>query len=148
MISQQSSRNEKDAEVSPESAWSWMETKRSTAVEETVVTPASSPTSCEDVCSRGEDSDGFVSLMDEDGIIGLLEALEIVGVEEYGANVESDLKVPSGPLTETQLDEAGYHRGGSLSHRRSPGEDAQTLPPSPGEIWNRLNFKCGWSVIT
>lgn len=100
-----------------------METKRSTTEEEVVSTPASSPTSC-------EDRDDFVSLMDENGIIGLLEALEIVGAGEYCADVERDHEGHTGLLTETQLDEVGYQR----SHRTSPGVDAQILPPSPGEI--------------
>ena len=111
-----------------------METKRSTIEEEIVLRPASLPTSCKDICSRGEAHDDFVSLMDENGIIGLLDALEIVGVEEYRVDVENDDKVSSGLLRETQLDELGYHRSGSLSHRKPPGEDAQILPPSPGEI--------------
>lgn len=111
-----------------------METKRSKTEEETVLTPASSPTSCGDVCSQREDRLDFASLMDENGVIGLLGALEIVGDGEYRVHVESDHKVPRGLLTETQLDEVGYHWSSSLSHRKPPGEDAQISPPSPGEI--------------
>lgn len=102
-----------------------------TTEEEIVLTPASSPTSCDDVRSQREDRDDFVSLMDENGIIGLLEALQIVGVDEYRVEVESD---DNGLLTETQLDEAVYRPSSSPSHRKSPGEDAQILPPAPGEI--------------
>lgn len=107
-----------------------METKRSTTEEEVVSNPASSPASCEDVCSQSEEHDDFVSLMDENGIIGLLEALEIVGGGEYPVDGERVHEGLSGLVMETQLDAVGYQH----SHRKSPGRDAQMLPPSPGEI--------------
>ncbi|XP_056874750.1 microtubule organization protein AKNA isoform X4 [Takifugu flavidus] len=113
-----------------------METKRSSGEEEFVLTPASSHTSCEGGCSQSDDHDDFVGLMDENGIIGLLEALEIVGVGEYSDDGESCHKVPSGlpaPVeTETRLDEMGHDRSGSLPRRKSPAEDVQILTQSPG----------------
>lgn len=112
-----------------------METKRNPAEEETVSTPAFSPTSCGDVHGQRRGHDDFISLMDENGIIGLLEALEIVGAGEYRLDVESDHEVPSGLLTETHQDEVDYHRRGSLSHRiKLPEEDVPINKPSPGEI--------------
>lgn len=110
-----------------------METKKNPAEEDTVSTPAFSPTSCEDVHGQGREHDDFVSLMDENGIIGLLEALEMVGAEEYRLDVDSDHEVPSGRLTATRQDEVDYHLSGSLSHRiKLPEEDAPINPPSPG----------------
>ncbi|TNM92550.1 hypothetical protein fugu_019562 [Takifugu bimaculatus] len=113
-----------------------METKRSSGEEEFVLTPASSHTSCEGGCSQSDDHDDFVGLMDENGIIGLLEALEIVGVGEYSDDGESCHKVPSGlpaPVeTETRLDEMGHGRSGSLPRRKSPAEDVQIPTQSPG----------------
>lgn len=110
-----------------------METKRNPTEEDTVSTPAFSPTSCEDVHDQRREHDDFISLMDENGIIGLLEALEIVGAEEYRLDVDSDHEVPSGRLTATRQDEVDYHRSGSLSHRiKLPEEDAPINPPSPG----------------
>lgn len=85
------------------------------------MTPASSPASCEDVCSRREERDDFVGLMDENGVIGLLEALEVVGAVEYR-------------VRKTQPDEAGYRRSDA-----APGEDAHVFPPSPGEICKRVS---------
>lgn len=85
------------------------------------MTPASSPASCEDVCSQREERDDFVGLMDENGVIGLLEALEIVGAGEYR-------------VRKTQPDEAGYRRSDA-----APGEDAHVFPPSPGEICKRVS---------
>lgn len=121
-----------------------MEAKRSSGEEEVVLTPASSHTSCEGGRSQSDDHDDFVSLMDENGIIGLLEALEIVGVGEYRDDGESCHKVPSGlpaPLeTETQLDEMGHDRSGSLSRRKSPAEDVEILTHSPGQIWTYFNL--------
>lgn len=123
-----------------------MEAKRSTGEEDGVLTPSSSPSSCGGGRAESEDHSDFVRLMDENGIIGLLEALEIVGVGEYSDDVESGHKVPSGlhaPVeTETQLDEVGYDRGGSLSHRKSPAEDEQILTQSPGQIVNNFSFEC------
>lgn len=107
-----------------------MEARRRTTDKKVVLTPASSPAGCEDVRSQREDCDAFVSLMDENGIIGLLEALEIVGAGECRLDVESDR---NGLLTEIQLDEVGYLRG-SPSHRKSPRKDEEILPSSPGEI--------------
>lgn len=98
-----------------------MERKRKPAEEETVST--SWPTSCEDVHGQRREHDDFISLMDENGIIGLLEALEMVGAGEYRRDVE------------THQDQVDHHRSGSLSHRiRLPEEDAPMNPPSPGEI--------------
>lgn len=112
-----------------------METKRKPAEEETVSTPAFSPTSCEDVHGQRREHDDFINLMDENGIIGLLEGLEIVGDGEYRLDVESDHKVPSGLLTEMYQDQVDYHQSGSLSHKiKLPEEDAPINPPSPGEI--------------
>lgn len=114
-----------------------METKSSSGEEEVVLTPASSHTSCKGGRKQSKDLDDFVSLMDENGIIGLLEALEIVGVGEYSDNGESCHKVPSGLSTpvemETQSDEMGYKRSRSVSHRKSPA-DVQILTQSPGQI--------------
>lgn len=115
-----------------------MEANGSSGEEEVVLTPASSHPSCEGGCSRSDDHDDFVDLMDENGIIGLLEALEIVGVGEYSDDGESCLKVPSGlpaPVeTETQLEEMGHDRSGS------PAEDVQILTHSPGQILTYFNL--------
>lgn len=120
-----------------------METKRSSGEEEDVLTPASSPT------SQSDDHDDFVGLMDENGIIGLLEALEIVGVGEYSDDGESCPKVASGlpapEETETQLDEIDHDRSGSLSRRKSPAEDVRILTQSPGQILMYFNLNCVWS---
>lgn len=105
-----------------------METKKSTGEEEVVLSQASSPSNYGDARRQSEDQGDFVSLMDENGIIGLLEALEIVGVEEYSDGVESEHKVPP---VETQVDKVGYNWSRSLSHDKSPGEDVQTLSQSP-----------------
>lgn len=127
-----------------------MEPKRSTGEEDVVLTPSSSSSSCESEHTESEDHNDFVSLMDENGIIGLLEALAIVGVGEYSDDVESGHEVPSGlhaPVeTETQLDEVGYDRSGSLLHRKSPAEGVQILTQSPGQIANNFSFKCVSSV--
>lgn len=97
-----------------------METKRSPT--DVVLSPGSSTSSCEDTSSWRDDHGDFVSLMDENGVIGLLDALEIVGVD-----VGSDHKVPSG-----LLDEVGDHRSSALSRGKPPGD--QIPPPAPGEI--------------
>lgn len=85
---------------------------------EVVSPPASSPSP-----TRTEDDDRghFSGLMDENGIIGLLEALEIVGVGD-----DSDESAPV--EAETQLGEMGSNRSRSPSPRKSPGEDVETLP--------------------
>lgn len=121
-----------------------MEAKRSSGEEEVVLTPASSHTSCEGGCSQSDDHDDFDGLMDENGIIGLLEALEIVGVGEYSDDGGSGHNVPSGlpaPVeTETQLDEKGRGRSGSVSRRKSPAEAARILTQSPGQILKYFNL--------
>lgn len=86
--------------------------------EEVVSPPASSPSP---TSSEDDDRDHFGGLMDENGIIGLLEALEIVGVGDY-----SDECAPV--EAETQLGEVGYNRSRSPSPSESPGEDGETPP--------------------
>lgn len=85
-----------------------------------VLTPASSHTSCEGGCSQSDDHDDFDGLMDENGIIGLLEALEIVGVGEYSDDGESGHNVPSGLPASVETE--------------TPAEAARILTQSPGRI--------------
>lgn len=116
-----------------------MEAKSSSGEEEVVLTPASSRASCEGGSSQSDGHDDFVGLMDENGIIGLLEALEIVGVGEYSDDGGSCHKVPAGlpaPVeTETQSDDWSG----------SPAGDVQIRTHSPGQILTYFNLNCVWS---
>lgn len=104
----------------------------------------SSPTSCEiseEVCEdeyeeQAEDDDDFASYMDENGIIGLSEALENVGL---GADCDDAVCYPNlsyEPLTSSEADtplEGLCHIPKEyLAHDESA--DIQTLPQSPCEF--------------
>ncbi|GLD50184.1 AT-hook-containing transcription factor, partial [Lates japonicus] len=126
-----------------------METRKNTTVGVLFWTPApnrASPASSvisEDVW---EDEDGeqagreddFVSQMDDNGIIGLSEALEIVELEQTCGDAgtesnptpvtpeEADL---TGGERDTPPEERSYKLSEHLSHTETPGEDVQILSP-------------------
>lgn len=130
-----------------------METRKSTTAGVLFWTPApvrTSPTSSaisEDVWEdedeeREEKEDDFVSQMDENGIIGLSEALEDVGSGGScgDRDAECNPNLYPGPLTpeesdlsgherDTQTDELSYNPSERLSRTESPGEDQQILSP-------------------
>ncbi|KAM9338393.1 uncharacterized protein akna [Symphorus nematophorus] len=126
-----------------------METRKSTTAGIVFWTPAparTSPTSSvisEDVWDdedeeQAEKDDDFVSQMDENGIIGLSEALEGVEFgEAYGdANAGRSPNLYPGPLNPEEADISGHERDTPpeelsynltehLSHTESPGQDVQ-----------------------
>lgn len=83
----------------------------------------------------------FFSQMDENGIIGLSEALEDVelGQSCCDSDGESNPNLHSGSLTPEDADHSGHERdspeelsynlGEHLSHNQSPEEDVQILSP-------------------
>ncbi|XP_042251627.1 microtubule organization protein AKNA isoform X1 [Thunnus maccoyii] len=129
-----------------------MEIKKSTTAGVMFWTPApvrTSPTSSvvsEDVWEdeddeQAEKADDFVSQMDENGIIGLAEALEDVRLEEtcdldaecnpawYLRALTPEEADPSGREMDTPPEELSYNLSEHLSHTESPGEDVQVLSP-------------------
>ncbi|XP_034752772.1 microtubule organization protein AKNA isoform X2 [Etheostoma cragini] len=129
-----------------------METRKNTKTGVVFWTPApvrTSPTSSvisEDVWKDeeeepSENDDDFVSQMDDNGIIGLSEALEDVklGQSCSDSDAECNPNLYPGPLTPEELDtgrherdtpeELSYNLSEHLSHFESPGEDAQMLSP-------------------
>lgn len=125
-----------------------METRKSTTAGVLFWTPAparTSPSSSvisedlwddEDDEQAGKDAD-FVSQMDENGIIGLSEALEHVDLEEdadYDPNFNPGRLTSEEPdlcrrETGTPHEELSYNLSEHLSHSESPGEDVQILSP-------------------
>ncbi|XP_050928759.1 microtubule organization protein AKNA [Lates calcarifer] len=131
-----------------------METRKNTTAGVLFWTPApnrASPASSvisEDVW---EDEDGeqagreddFVSQMDDNGIIGLSEALEIVELEQTCGDAgtecnptpvtpeEADL---TGAERDTPPEEHSYQLSEHLSHTQTPGEDVQILSPCDGRM--------------
>lgn len=116
-----------------------METQKSTTAGVVLWTPApfrTSPSSSvisEDVWEdddeeHAEKEDDFGSQMDENGIIGLSEALEGV---ELGGTCSSNLYpgTPSPEEADTPHEELSYSLSEHLSHTESPGEDVQILSP-------------------
>ncbi|XP_045923197.1 microtubule organization protein AKNA isoform X3 [Micropterus dolomieu] len=88
---------------------------------------------------QAEKDDDFVSRMDENGIIGLSEALE--DIELGDADAECNPNLHAGPLNpeeanlsrherETLPEELSYSLSEPLSHTESSGEDVQMLSPS------------------
>ncbi|XP_039636513.1 microtubule organization protein AKNA isoform X3 [Perca fluviatilis] len=129
-----------------------METRKNTKAGVVFWTPApvrTSPTSSvisEDVWKDeeeepAENDDDFVSQMDDNGIIGLSEALEDVELGEScsDSDAECNPNFHPGPLTPEDADpsrherdtpdELSYNLSEHLSHTESPGEDAQMLSP-------------------
>eukprot|EP00064_Thunnus_orientalis_P007424 superscaffoldBa00000824_g7444 len=129
-----------------------MEIKKSTTAGVMFWTPApvrTSPTSSvvsEDVWEdeddeQAEKADDFISQMDENGIIGLAEALEDVRLEEtcdldaecnpawYLRALTPEEADPSGREMDTPPEELSYNLSEHLSHTESPGEDVQVLSP-------------------
>ncbi len=89
---------------------------------------------------QAEKDDDFVRQMDENGIIGLSEALEDVELGETCGDAECDPNLYPGPLIPEEADCGGHERGTPpeelsynlsehLSHSESPGEDALMLSP-------------------
>lgn len=87
---------------------------------------------------QAEKDDDFVSQMDENGIIGLSEALE--DIELGDADAECNPNLHAGPLNpeeanlsrherETLPEELSYSLSEPLSHTESSGEDVQMLSP-------------------
>ncbi|XP_078127511.1 LOW QUALITY PROTEIN: uncharacterized protein akna [Sander vitreus] len=129
-----------------------METRKNTKAGVVFWTPApvrTSPTSSvisEDVWKDeeeelAENDDDFVSQMDDNGIIGLSEALDDVELGEScsDSDAECNPNLYPGPLTPEEVDpsrherdtpeELSYNLSEHLSHTESPGEDAQMLSP-------------------
>ncbi|XP_031133408.1 microtubule organization protein AKNA isoform X3 [Sander lucioperca] len=129
-----------------------METVKNTKAGVVFWTPApvrTSPTSSvisEDVWKDeeeepAENDDDFVSQMDDNGIIGLSEALHDVELGEScsDSDAECNPNLYPGPLTPEEVDpsrherdtpeELSYNLSEYLSHTESPGEDAQMLSP-------------------
>ncbi|XP_036972922.1 microtubule organization protein AKNA isoform X4 [Acanthopagrus latus] len=125
-----------------------METRKSTTAGVLFWTPApahTSPSSSvisedlwedEDDEQAGKDAD-FVSQMDENGIIGLSEALEhveLVEDAEYDPNFYPGRRTTEEPdlcrhEVGTPHEELSYNLSEHLSHSESPGEDGQILSP-------------------
>lgn len=116
-----------------------METRKSTTAGVVFWTPApfhTSPSSSvisEDVWEdddeeHAEKEDDFGGQMDENGIIGLSEAMEGV---ELGGTCSPDLYpgTPSPEEADTPHEELSYSLSEHLSHTESPGEDVQILSP-------------------
>ncbi|XP_040914881.1 microtubule organization protein AKNA isoform X2 [Toxotes jaculatrix] len=132
-----------------------METRKKTTAGVLLWTPAparTSPTSSvipEDVWEDDDgeqagEEDDFVSQMDDNGIIGLSEALETVALgETWGdADAECNPACYRRPLTPEETDPCGHERDTPpewnynlrelLSFPEVPGEDVQTLAPCDG----------------
>lgn len=129
-----------------------METRRNTTAGVVFWTPApdrTSPTSSvisedeweEEDEEQAERDDDFVSQMDENGIIGLSEALEDVELEESCGDSDADCNpnLYPGPHAPEEADLSGHERdtpeelsynlSEHLSHTETPGEDVQILSP-------------------
>nr|XP_046230707.1 microtubule organization protein AKNA isoform X2 [Scatophagus argus] len=122
-----------------------MEARKSTTAGVVFWTPApvrTSPTSSvesedeweDDDEEQAERDDDFLMQMDENGIIGLSEALEDVElVETYGdtdAECNSNLYCRSlNPEKADTLEQLSYDLSEHLSHTESRGDDVEILPP-------------------
>lgn len=110
-----------------------METRKSTTAGVLVWTPAPARNStASSVISedgeQGGKEDDFSSQMDENGIIGLSEAL--LNVELVGARprcLTPEEPHPNGQTVGTPPEELSYSLSDHLSNTGFPGEDAQTL---------------------
>ncbi|XP_073333494.1 microtubule organization protein AKNA [Pagrus major] len=125
-----------------------METRKSTTAGVLFWTPAPARTSAsssvisEDLWEDDDDEQAgkiadFVSQMDENGIIGLSEALERVELEEdaecdpnfYPRRLNSEEPDLYRHEVDTPPEELSYNLSEHLSHSKSPGEDVQILSP-------------------
>lgn len=90
---------------------------------------------------NAEKDDDFVSQMDENGIIGLSEALEDVELGQTCGDpgpLSPEEADPSGHERETPTEELSYNLSEHLSHTESLGEDLQILSPCESYSFNVL----------
>ncbi|KAM7393223.1 hypothetical protein PAMA_008053 [Pampus argenteus] len=126
-----------------------MEIRKSTTAGVMFWTPApvhTAPTSCviseDDEDEQAENEDDFVSQMDENGIIGMAEALKDMRLEETcDLEAECNPEWILGSLNPEEADTSGYDMDSPpeeqsynlsehLSNTESPGDDVQILSPS------------------